>query len=261
MSAGSTADLALERIATLLTTGRYGRSLDVREATSSTNDDAGAAARAGVPAGHVIVADHQRDGRGARGRSWASPPGSDLYVSIVERLPLQQAQLPPLTLAVGLAVAEAADALVAAERTRVKWPNDVWLDGRKCAGILIEATMQGSEVGPVVIGVGLNVNRTEWPEELTDIATSLRQHADAPLDRARVLAQLLASVERRVDDFVAGGLAAIHPALSARLALVGQRVRCDDTVGTLAGIADSGALRVETANGVRELVTGTLRAL
>src|SRR6185503_19101937 len=118
----------------------------------------------------------QRRGRGSHGRSWASPSGGDLYLSIVARPQLPLAQLAPLTLAVGLGVADAADAVLGAAArapARVKWPNDVWLGGKKCAGILVE-TRSGSAAPELIVGVGVNVNRVSFPDELAVTATSLR---------------------------------------------------------------------------------------
>ena len=254
-------DIRPEHIASLLSTERYGRSLDVLDATDSTNDDAMARALAGAPSGHVVVADQQRAGRGARGRVWASPAGSDLYVSIVERPDVEQAQLPPLTLAVGLGVADAVDRILVganAPRGLVKWPNDVWLGARKCAGVLVEAVAATDRISAVVIGIGLNVNRTTWPPELAAIATSLRDAGGAALDRGPALATLLDCVERWVDRFVAEGPAPIVDALDARLAFRNQRVRCEGIEGSLVGIAASGAVRIATTGGVRELIAGTL---
>ncbi len=260
---GACADLAADRIGSLLATHRYGRSLHVVEVTGSTNDDAMQASRTGVANGHVILADHQQGGRGAHGRSWDSPPGSDLYVSIVDRPDVAQSKLPPLTLAVGLGVADACDRLLAgtgAPESRVKWPNDVWIDGRKCAGVLVEATTVGSLVSAVVIGIGLNVNRTEWPAELAGRATSLRELARGgrTFDRAEVLALLLACVERWMERFVADGAIALAGPLDARLAFKGRRVHCEGVEGTLLGIAPTGAARVMTAQGIREVIAGTL---
>ena len=257
------ADLAPNRLQTLLLGRRYGRSLRVLAETASTNDDARADALAGAPDGHVVVADFQSAGRGSHGRVWTSPAGSDLYLSIVERPAMPLAELPPLTLAVGLGVADAVlrtfdvDAGIVPE---VKWPNDVWLRGRKCAGILIEASSTGEIAGPVVIGIGLNVNRLEWPDELRSTATSLRAEraAGTPLDRGRVLALLLKEVERCVDVFALHGGAAIASALDSRLALRGQRVRCGAITGKLAGVAPSGAVRIATDQGMQELVAGRL---
>lgn len=255
-------ELDATRLASLLGTARYGRSLSVLEITDSTNDDARRAAAAGAPDGHVIVADGQRSGRGSHARTWASPPGSDLYLSIVARPRLPLRELPPLTLAVGLGVSEAVERSLEHQRaaTEVKWPNDVWLGGKKCAGILIEASSGGEEPGPVVIGIGLNVNRMSWPEELAKSAISLRSaHPAGPLlDRCVVLALLLESVESWVDRFVAQGGTAIANALQPKLALRGTRVRCAGVEGTLVGVSPEGALRISTQDGLRELIAGRL---
>jgi len=153
----------LEGLASRLTTRVYGRSLEVLAETGSTNDDARTAAERGAPRGHVIVADAQRSGRGARGAVWSSPPGTDLYLSIVERLELAPRDVATLTLAVGLGVRDACATLLgahgAAPAVTVKWPNDVRVGDRKCAGVLVESSSMGEQLGPIVIGIGLDVNR------------------------------------------------------------------------------------------------------
>jgi BirA family biotin operon repressor/biotin-[acetyl-CoA-carboxylase] ligase len=256
------AELAPERVQALLRTLRYGRSLRVLPETDSTNDDARAEAERGAVDGHVVLADAQRRGRGSHGRSWASPVGTDLYLSIVARPELPLAQLAPLTLAVGLGVAEAVDTVLRDSTTataRVKWPNDVWLGDKKCAGILVEARSTHERV-ELVIGVGLNVNRLGFPDELAASATSLRASRvdHEPLDRAGVLAALLFQIELRVDAFVREGGEPLSRALEPRLALVGTRVRCDGKEGTLVGVAPSGALRLATEAGLVELISGRI---
>lgn len=257
------ADLAPARVTERLATERYGRSLVVVDSTGSTNDDAMAAARGGAPNGHVIVADHQAAGRGAHGRRWESPAGSDLYVSIVDRPDVAQHRLAPLTLAVGLGVSDAVDRALAGSGSvpsEVKWPNDVWIRGRKCAGILVEASTSGTRVASVVIGIGCNVNRTTWPDALAGRATSLRlaHPQGARLDRAAVLATLLLCVERWVQTFVEHGAPPIVAALGARLAFKGREVACESARGVLVGVAPSGAALVATARGIVEVVAGTL---
>jgi BirA family transcriptional regulator, biotin operon repressor / biotin---[acetyl-CoA-carboxylase] ligase len=257
-------ELRAQQVLPALTSARYGRSLRALDSTGSTNDDARDDALAGAVSGHVVLADVQSRGRGSSGRSWASPPGLDLYLSIVDRPPLALPQLPPLTLAVGLGVAHAVErSLSAGARCEVKWPNDVLLGGKKCAGILVESSTVGDAIELVVIGIGLNVNRLDFPDELSAIATSLRAARPdrAPLDRLAVLVELLASVEREVDHYVVSGSAAVARALEARLAWVGRRVRCGDVEGVLRGVSDSGALRLQTPEGMRELHSGRLVAL
>lgn len=259
MSAGP-GDLDPDRVRAYLRTERYGRSLDVRGRTGSTNDDARAAAQAGAVDGHAVVADAQDAGRGARGRAWSSPAGTDLYLSVVARAPLPPDRIAGLTLAVGLGVVEAVDAALGRRDARLKWPNDVQLGGRKVAGILVEATSRGDRLDALVVGVGLNVNRRAFPAELREVATSLALHAGADLDRADVLAQALLGIENAVRGVVAAGGRPPVEAVTARLAYLDAEVDIDGTEGTLIGLAPSGAARLRGAAGqILEVTAGTLR--
>ncbi len=239
-----------------LSTQHYGRSIELKERTGSTNDDVRDAAAGGAPSGHVIVADTQERGRGAHGRVWSSPPGDDLYFSILERRTLDGTRLPWLTLAVGLAVREALSAYTPDARCTCKWPNDVLVDDRKCAGILVESSSMGSRVGPFVVGVGIDVNRATFPPELEGNATSLRLTADRRFDREHVLGTALRAIEDRVNLLHAGGHDALRATLRDHLAWVGERVVIDGHRGTLLGVDDDGALLLDT--GAR-VVSGTLR--
>ncbi len=254
-------ELRASQVEPLLRTLRYGRSLRVLDEAGSTNDEARADAASGAASGHVVVADMQTSGRGSSGRTWSSPRGQDLFVSIVDRPQLSLAQLPPLTLAVGLGVAEAVESVLELPGScRVKWPNDVWVHRKKCAGILVETSAAGTRVESVVIGIGLNVNRLEFGVELRDIATSLRaNHTErAPFDRAEVLARLLFSVEQQVDRFLSEGPTAIVRALEPRLAMVGERARCGEIEGEVAGVNVNGALLMRTERGLTEVHAGRL---
>ena len=246
-----TDDLNPERLRALIK-GQWGRSLTVLESTESTMDDASDAARSGAPDGHVVVADRQTRGRGAHGRTWASPPGSDLYFSVVARPNVEPSSTALVTLATGLGVRDAAAAWLPDRRVAVKWPNDIWVGRRKCAGILVESRMLGSKIEAVIIGVGLNVNRTKWPSELQDIATSLRaeRREDTPLDRGEVIASLLGNVERWVKRFVTDGAPVLVSALRPHLSLVGEQVRWEEGRGVFEGIDVRGAARVRTEAGI-----------
>jgi len=254
----------MEALASLLTTSRYGRSLRTLAVAGSTNDEARRDALGGAPSGHVVSADAQTRGRGSSGRTWSSPAGQDLFVSVVDRPALPLAHLPPLTLAVGLGVARAVEILLEGRvRSEVKWPNDVWLGGKKCAGILVESSTSGAAIEYVVIGIGLNVNRSDFEPELRDVATSLRacDPTAAPFDRTRALAVLLAEVERAVDRYVVDGPAATVRELEPRLAMLGQPAQCGDVAGVVVGVSATGALRMRTDQGVLELHSGRLTAL
>lgn len=254
-----TAPLDPAAVQAQLTTAYYGRTLQVVDETGSTNDDASRAAAQNAARGFVLVANRQTAGRGSRGRTWLSPANTDLYLSIVDRpnLPLQQ--LPPLTLAVGLGVAELVAARLPHTKVEVKWPNDVWVDRQKCAGILVESSTSGTGAGPVVIGIGLNVNRTSFPPDLDQPATSLRLALGEPLDRNGLLADLLNAVERQVLTLCNDGSGAITAALQPRLAMRGHLVQCEGVRGELLGVAHTGALRIQTPSGERLVTSGRLK--
>lgn len=255
-------DLTRERVQDLLTTRRLGRSLTFKESTESTNDDARRAASVGCADGHTVLAETQTQGRGSRGRAWLSPPGSDLYFSLAVSLAVPAASLPPLTLVVGLAAAQALDEfLPPTPRALVKWPNDVWCGGRKLVGILVEATSLGAQREPVVIGVGINVNRLEFPPDLQVPASSLALLSGARVDRSRVLAGFLNQLEPWLERFERFGPTSAIDAINERLALRGEPASCGDVEGVVARVAPSGALLLQTSYGERECISGTLRPL
>lgn len=234
--------------------GRWGSSVEVLEVTSSTMDDAAAAAADGAPAGHLVVADRQERGRGAHGRFWTSPGGTDLYFSVVARPRLEPSSVPLVTLATGLGVRDAVASFVHERPVEVKWPNDVWIGARKCAGILVESRMTGPDIDSVILGVGLNVNRTDWPPELERIATSiLQERGGDPLDRVEVLVTVLERVEAWVDRLVQHGGTVLIDALRPHLALVGRRVRWEDGEGVFEGVDPRGAALVRTEAGLATL--------
>jgi BirA family biotin operon repressor/biotin-[acetyl-CoA-carboxylase] ligase len=219
--------------------------------TGSTNDHARELASAGAPHGTVVVAEEQTAGRGRQGRSWVSPRGRALTLSIVVRLGDAALDLLPLSAAV--AVCEACER-AAPVHCAVKWPNDVWIDGRKVAGILIEARPQE---GWAVLGIGLNVDTSddELDEAIRDQATSLRIAAGSPAERERALEALLERLAERLG-------AEREPLLAAyreRDALHGRQIawnaRGDRREGKAEGIDDEGNLVVFTADGERHTLT------
>ena len=203
--------------------------------TGSTNDRARELAAAGAPHGTLVTTGEQTAGRGRQGRIWSAPAGQALLLSLVVRDPD-----PLLPLRAGLAVAD-----LAGGAARVKWPNDVLVDGRKLAGILVEAR---PHEGWAVLGIGLNA-----AVDLAALPAGVRDRA-APLDRPpeAALADLLPALERRLAEPAATTLAALRD----RDALLGATIRWDGGEGVGAGIADDGALLVRTAEGVTRLAAG-----
>jgi BirA family biotin operon repressor/biotin-[acetyl-CoA-carboxylase] ligase len=200
-------DLEADRLAGLLHTRRLGRDYHLLPACASTNDEVSVRARAGAEEGLLVVAEAQTGGRGRLGRSWHSPAGQNLYLSLLLRPAMPPWMVPPLTLLVGGVAAEVLQAAGAAPR--LKWPNDVLLPMagglRKVAGILTEMASERDRVRQVVVGVGLNVNATEFPSELAERATSLRLATGRPFDRGTLLAALLDALEPAYEQFVAEG--------------------------------------------------------
>jgi BirA family biotin operon repressor/biotin-[acetyl-CoA-carboxylase] ligase len=220
--------------------------------TGSTNTVARELAAAGAPHGTVVTAEEQTAGRGRQGRTWTAPPGSALLYSAVLR-PIE-ARHSVLPLAVALAVCETAEVLRPGIECMVKWPNDVHLDGRKLAGILIEARPQD---GWAVLGVGLNlaIAEDEFPEELRDRAISLFGSASAvPYCRHTGIRNSWAAatiLSERLGGWLDADPEAVLGAWRARDALRGREVSWDKGTGVAEGVDERGYLLVRLADGDR----------
>jgi BirA family biotin operon repressor/biotin-[acetyl-CoA-carboxylase] ligase len=208
---------------------------------------------AAQPEGAVAVCEEQTHGRGRMGRSWESPAGSSILMSVLLRPPSQRRPA-ELTLVAGLATAiavERATGLAA----QIKWPNDVMLDRRKVAGGIAEL-----KDGAVVLGIGLNVNQTpgELPRETKAPAGSLRSVTGREYERGPILADLLLELEQRYDTWRAGGLDAIYEDLGARDFLRGRRVTVDGVAGVAQLINREGLLEVSTDSGPLVVESGEI---
>jgi len=199
--------------------------------TDSTNERAKELAVAGAPHGTLVTADEQTAGRGRQGREWTASPRSAVLMSLVLR---ELDERLPLTAAVAVCDALPVDAAI-------KWPNDVWIDARKVAGILVEGRPQE---GWAVLGIGLNVGTERFPAELAESATSLRL-SGIEADGESVLGDVL----RSLDEWLGAPPARVLDAWRERDALEGQRVRWASGEGIADGIDDSGALVVATSDG------------
>ncbi len=159
----------------------------VHASTGSTNDDARALAAQGCAHGSLVTADEQTRGRGRSGQRWHSPPGANVYLSIVLRPRLAPHLATPFTLAVGLVVAEVVESRIG-RAAALKWPNDVLVGGRKIAGVLVEAQIRGDRLASLVVGVGLDVETRDFPPPLDAIATSLAELGAVDRDRSTLVA-------------------------------------------------------------------------
>jgi BirA family biotin operon repressor/biotin-[acetyl-CoA-carboxylase] ligase len=238
--------------------GALGKPLHLLDETTSTNDEAKHAAKVGAPHGSTWVAETQTAGRGRQGRSWLSPRGENLLFSVLWRQPCPTSRLPLLSIAAGVALCEVARKAAPGADIRLKWPNDVVLVTRsdrssvslkKLAGILVETSMSGRKVDAVVIGIGLNVHTRVFDDEVKDRATSLALVACQPLDRAVILADVLAALDRDTTLVAGRGLGLLRHRLTEWDALRGQNVRSELGSGVAEGVDDEGRLVVRQDDG------------
>jgi len=237
-----------------LTTRGFGHNLLFLPRTESTNDVVKELARQGAPEGTVVVADEQTAGRGRLGRRWVAPPGTCLLCSILFRPTLAPAQANRLTMLCGLAAADAVQD-VGGLQVWLKWPNDLVVGPpgqRKLAGILTETGLSGDRLEFAVVGVGINANvPADTLHRLDPRATSILAETGREVDRAALLAALLAGVEERTTRLRAG--TDPRAEWSARLATLGQVVQAATPEGTITGVAEAvdedGALLLRIADG------------
>lgn len=249
-------DLTPEAVAARLTTRWLGRPVQCEREVDSTNTRLHELARQGAAAGLVIAADTQTSGRGRQQRQWHSPPGRNLYFSVLLRPAWKTSETPPLSLAAGVALAEAVRPLLPARPT-LKWPNDLLFEGRKLAGILVEAQADRQAVRHVVVGIGLNVNQQAFPGDLAERAGSLRSVSGQPWDRADVLARVLQSLELWLDT-LRSSPSVVLEVWQSYAPWVGGPVAVSNGASSVRGVAlglsAEGALRVRDAEGREHLL-------
>lgn len=222
----------------------------IRDECASTNDELRTLANQGAGHGLVLLTKRQTAGRGRRGAAWFSPSGDSLAFTILLRPQSPKSNWPRLALAAGLAVAEAiAECGVEAG---IKWPNDVWVHGRKIAGILVEA---GEDF--VLVGMGININNVDFPAEVSDIATSICLATGQQHDRAGVLAAVVRHFAARSAEIDAH-FPILLSSVRSRCVLTGREVRLSTAQGPLRGkvigISPVGELMLETPEGIRALL-------
>ena len=255
-------DLSIDAIRSALR-GSFGRELRVHDAVGSTNDEALEWATAGAPEGAAVTADQQTKGRGRWNRSWHSPPGRSISLSVVLR-PRSSEGAGLITTVLGVAAADAIEA-TAGIRCGVKWPNDVVAPGGKVAGILAEARTPG----PIVAGIGVNVSwgPEEMPPEIREGASSLVAEGAGPLPRAALIAELLYSIEgwyRKAET--APGRAEIVTAATERSTILGHAVLLRGPDGTLSearavALLEDGALQVEKDGSLVAVTAGEVERI
>ncbi|MCD6487049.1 MAG: biotin--[acetyl-CoA-carboxylase] ligase [Syntrophobacterales bacterium] len=233
----------------------------------STNVRAKYLADEGAAEGTVIIAEEQEQGRGRRGRSWFSPEGKGIYVSIILRPGLAPSESPKLTLMAAVAVAEALLSLTSLD-VRIKWPNDIMIHGRKLAGILTEISTEMDAVEYVIIGLGLNVNIPYdlFPTDISDMATSIILETGRQFPRIRILKAYLEWLEKYYELFMKSGFGSVLKRWKELSDIIGRQVRIDlvnqSHTGEVLDVDENGVLVLKDLAGtLHRIFSGDVKLL
>ena len=228
-----------------------GKTVHFARETDSTNLWIKRLAKEGAPEGTLALAEFQSAGRGRLGRSWEVPEGTSVMMSILLRPKFEPQYAPTLTLVMGMAVAKAVKKL--GFDVSIKWPNDVVVSHKKICGILTEMGVRDGKIDYAVIGVGINVNIREFPEEMADKATSLYLESGREFDRSQLPGLVMEAFEEYYEKFAATcDLSGLKEEYESILANYNQPVRVlakEPYEGVARGITDGGELRVEKTDG------------
>jgi BirA family biotin operon repressor/biotin-[acetyl-CoA-carboxylase] ligase len=225
------------------------------------------AAAAGAEEGEVFLAEEQNAGRGRAGHTWTSPASTGIYCSVILRPQLAPADAIILSMMAGLATAFAVEQ-VAGVKPDLRWPNDLLLGEKKFCGILTEMNAEVTRVRYAVVGIGINVNQSEFPPDLEPIATSLLIATGKTCSRVQLTAALLQSLNREYLALGRHNIAEARRDIFRRFEQLssyarGKRVRVEEEddgfEGVTAGLDDRGFLRVETSSGMRTVLSGGVR--
>lgn len=248
-----------------LTTSVMGSNLEIIKSTVSTQEDARQRAELGAPEGTVIIAEEQTGGKGRMGRKWFSPYGKGIWMSVVLRPQQPLEYTSQLTLLTGVAVCRAIRKTTNVQ-VGIKWPNDILLDQHKISGILLESTVEDKVVRYCIAGIGIsaNVDAEDYPEELRDIATSLKIAIGSSVDRTLLITAVLDEFEKLYQLYNQEGFLPIASLWEALSVTINQEVTINTPQGVREGIAvgldPSGALLVDMGMGhIVPIISGDVK--
>ena len=237
-----------------LQTKTYGQAIHYLESCPSTQIVAHEEAQNDALNGTIVIADEQTAGRGRLSRPWSSVAGKGIWMSVITRPSLTPQQAPQLTLVAAVSIVRAIEEVTEVVPT-IKWPNDILVNGRKLTGILTELQADPDRVKAIILGIGLNVNQEleDFPEEIRSIATSLRIEEGRVVNRAQLVAGILKYLELYVTMYVDKGFAPIKLLWESYADSIGKRIRIstlkETYEATAKGISDDGRLEVEMDDG------------
>ncbi|MCP5467983.1 MAG: biotin--[acetyl-CoA-carboxylase] ligase [Deltaproteobacteria bacterium] len=229
------------------------------EKTDSTNRQAALLAKSGEPEGTLVIADCQTEGRGRLQRRWESPEAKGLYFTLILRPNLSPQQAPLLTLLAGLALLRVLRVL-GFENTLLKWPNDIWVNHKKLAGILCELVIQqgghSSKIDYVLLGIGINVSQSQedFPEDLQDIATSLFELSGQHYSRIDLLKKILEEIFIQIENFIQKGSSFMIEEWKRLSGFIGKKIIFEDAgksyEATTLDLDHQGHLQVKLESGI-----------
>jgi BirA family biotin operon repressor/biotin-[acetyl-CoA-carboxylase] ligase len=228
-----------------LNTTTIGRKLFVFDSLDSTNACARTLADAGLEEGTVVLADYQTAGRGRQGRSWLSVPAMNILLSIILRPSVTKEQASLLTFYAAVSVARVLERMNVG-KVECKWPNDVLLNGRKCCGILLDNSFQQDRLIYSVVGIGMNVNQTQFDNGISTRATSLARESGSTFDRKNIVQSLLEESDRLLPSLDNARINGIIDEWKDRCTMFGKSVTLAQDDKTISGIA----VRLEADGGL-----------
>lgn len=235
-----------------------GQEIEYFEVTDSTNLRIRDFAEAGRADGLLAVAEQQTGGKGRRGRSWESPSGTGIWMSMLLRPKIEPQKASMITIVSALAVAKSIEKISGLE-TKIKWPNDIVINGKKVCGILTEMSAEMEEVHYIIVGIGINANTQEFAEEIDYMATSIARESGKKIKRAALITEFCSQFEQYYGTFLStGDLAFMKEDYEDYLINIGKEVKIiknqQERVRRALGINELGELIVERADGTKEII-------
>lgn len=246
--------LEADKLMSQLSTSLIGNSVHVFDSVDSTQNMALQLVQQGCQEGTVVIAEEQTSGRGRMGKSWFSPKGKGIWMSIVLKPQIPLKQTAQLTLLTAVALCRTLNELLHLE-VGIKWPNDLLIQGKKISGILLESSGEDDRLNYVIAGIGIsaNMSREDFPEALTDVATSLRLESGQLIDRSLLICRFLEQLEKLYLLYLQQGFSPIRTLWEALTITLNRKIKVHTREGLMEGTAlsidDAGALTVKTDNG------------
>ncbi len=251
----TSSDIDISTLEQKLATARIGHSVRVFPQIDSTNEEIKRNLANNLPEGTVVIADLQTQGRGRQGRSWHSESGAGLYLSTLLKPNLPLDNLSCITLMAGVATAGAIQQQTSAP-VRLKWPNDILINGKKLAGILCECIPGNTPA--IIVGIGVNLNHTHFPADLQRTATSLKLETGKDVNRANLVLSLLQNLDSEYDEFLHGKTERLIREWTENSDLFGKTVtvhqKGTSLTGTAIGLDPRGRLILQTLNGEQQVL-------